>query len=122
MLMPPPSVPALLVTRLLAIWMLCPQPCTKMPPPPCELLVMVRPSTEDGLHVKLLGNGLLVSDALLWQLALASPTASVSVRFAVVPESSVEPTGNPASAPLPNPSVPAGMFTPLERTVIPAPS
>src|SRR5215469_7490304 len=43
-LMPPESVPELFVTRLLAIWMLCDQPCTKMPPPPCELLVTVNPS------------------------------------------------------------------------------
>src|SRR6266436_5745840 len=49
-LTPPPSVPELFVTRLLAIWMLCPQPCTHMPPPPCELLVMVTPSTLDGLQ------------------------------------------------------------------------
>src|ERR1700730_10423045 len=49
-LMPPESVPELLRTRLLAIWMLCPQPCTKMPPPPCELLVTVRPSMLAGLQ------------------------------------------------------------------------
>src|SRR5436309_2927741 len=37
--------------------MLCPQPCTKMPPPPWELSVMPNPSMLDGLHQKLLGNG-----------------------------------------------------------------
>src|SRR5215469_8840870 len=37
--------------------MLCPQPCTKIPPPPCELSWTVRPSILDGLHMKLLGNG-----------------------------------------------------------------
>src|SRR5205823_8424450 len=57
-LMPPPSVPALFVTRLLAIWMSCPQPCTKMAPPPCELSVIGRPSIDDGLQQKLLGYGL----------------------------------------------------------------
>src|SRR5438477_12190051 len=57
-LMPPPSVPALFVTRLLAIWRSWPQPCTKMAPPPCELSVIVRPSIDDGLQWKLLGYGL----------------------------------------------------------------
>src|SRR2546427_4966765 len=56
-LMPPDSVPELLYTRLLAICRLCPQPCTKMPPPPCELSVMLKPSMLDGLQWKLLGNG-----------------------------------------------------------------
>src|SRR5712691_6339770 len=36
--------------------MLGPQPCTKMPPPPWELLVIPKPSMLDGLHQKLLGN------------------------------------------------------------------
>src|ERR1700722_4241004 len=52
--------------RLLAICRLWPQPCTKIAPPPCELLVIPRPSMLDGLHWKLLGNGLLA--ALLPQL------------------------------------------------------
>src|SRR6266576_5598078 len=39
--------------------MLCPQPCTKMAPPPWELSVMPKPSMLDGLHQKLLGNGFL---------------------------------------------------------------
>ena len=49
-LMPPASVAALFVMRLLAIWMSCPQPCTNTPPPPCELSVTVRPSIDDGLQ------------------------------------------------------------------------
>src|SRR5439155_25176861 len=57
-LMPPESVPALLKIRLLAICRLCPHPCTKMPPPPWELLVTLRASMLDGLHWKLLGYGL----------------------------------------------------------------
>ena len=48
--MPPDMVPVLLWTRLLAIWRLCAQPCTKMPPPPWELLVRLRPSMLDGLQ------------------------------------------------------------------------
>src|SRR5271167_111047 len=52
---PPESVPALLNTRSLAICRLCAQPWTKTPPPPWELLVMLRPSIEDGLQMKLLG-------------------------------------------------------------------
>src|SRR5215469_12823029 len=49
-LMPPERVPELLTTRLLAICRLWPQPCTKMPPPPCELLVMVMASILEGLQ------------------------------------------------------------------------
>src|ERR1700747_1844412 len=59
-LMPPASVPALLVIRLLAICRLWPQARTKTPPPPCELCVIATPSMLDGLQEKLLGNGLTV--------------------------------------------------------------
>src|ERR1700756_1926424 len=99
--MPPDSVPELFVTRLLAIWMLCPQPWTKIPPPPCELSVMPKPSMIDGLHQKLLGNGLF----------------SVLSRQSAT-ERSVVPAGKSASAPLPNGSAdPGGTLTPFERTV-----
>src|SRR5215472_15130078 len=57
-LMPPESVPELLFTRSLAICRLWPQAWTKIPPQPCELLRMPSPSMLDGLHRKLLGNGL----------------------------------------------------------------
>src|ERR1700733_2344114 len=57
MVIPPVSVPVLLYTRSLEISRLCAQPCTRMPPPPCEELVTDRPSMRDGLHWKLLGNG-----------------------------------------------------------------
>src|SRR5215469_951588 len=46
--------------RLLAIWMLCPHPWTKMPPPPWELFVMPTASMLEGLHIKLLGYGLVM--------------------------------------------------------------
>src|SRR5512136_201241 len=85
-LMPPESVPELFWTRLLAISMLCPQPWTKMPPPPWELLVMVRPSMLDGLHWKLLGNG--------FGLVVPSPlpqSVGLFVRRVV-------PVGNPANS------------------------
>ena len=55
MVMPPVSVPVLLYTRLLAICRLCPQPWTKIPPPPWELFLTDNPSIVDGLHWKLLG-------------------------------------------------------------------
>src|SRR5215469_8923180 len=69
-LIPPESVPALLKTRLLAICRLCPQAWTKMPPPPWELSVMPNPSMLDGLHMKLLGNGLPFEELQSW---LVSP-------------------------------------------------
>src|SRR5215813_6366490 len=104
--MPPDSVPVLLLTRLLPIWMLCAQPCTKMPPPPCELSVMPRPSMLDGLHQKLLGNGLRLTP--FPQLPL------LFVRRVVT-------GGNPpGSAPSLHGSAP-WKFTPLASTVIPAP-
>src|SRR3984885_6822058 len=52
-LMPPDSVPAFAEIRLLAICRLWFQPCMKMPPPPCELLMMLKPSMLDGLQRKL---------------------------------------------------------------------
>src|SRR6266576_196456 len=60
-LMPPESVPALLYIRLLTIPTTCAQPCTTLPPPPWELLVIVNPSILEGLQMKLLGNGLVVT-------------------------------------------------------------
>src|SRR3954470_13108653 len=106
--MPPDRVPLLLRTRLLEISMLCPQPWTRMPPPPWELLVIMKPSIRDGLHWKLLGNGLATN---LRSPGLFLPQ-SLAVRRAV-------PVGYPASAPTPNQSVPAGTRTPLASTVIP---
>src|ERR1700752_2530270 len=62
----------------------------------------------DGLHWKLLGYGLGVFDLPPPQFAEGR---------------SVEPVGNPASDPVPKTFAdPAGIFTPFERTVIPAPS
>ena len=90
----------MLVTRLLAICKLCPQACTKMPPPPWELLVIPKPSMLDGLHQKLLGNGL----GLAVQLAL--------VR-SVVPVGNVPPAVTHGFD---------GKFTPFANTVIAAPS
>src|SRR6266850_5247153 len=81
-LIPPESVPELLLIRLLAICNLCPQAWTKMPPPPWELSVMPRPSRLDGLQWKLLGNGLCAVVVLAPQLA--------AVR-------SVVPVGKPAN-------------------------
>src|SRR5258706_19082 len=69
-----------------------------MPPPPWELLVTDSPSIRDGLHWKLLGNGL----GLAVQLAL--------VR-SVVPAGKISATNGSD-----------GKFTPFESTVIPAPS
>src|SRR6266853_6273608 len=118
MLMPPESVPALLTIRLLPICRLCPQPWIKMPPPPWELLVMPKPSMLDGLHEKLLENGLVVLVPLVWQLGLASPTGKLAEIS--VPMRSVVPVGNPAS------KVGSygfeGKFTPFASTVMPAPS
>ena len=68
--MPPASVPWLLLTRLLEISRLCAQPWTKMPPPPWELLVTDKPSIRDGLHWKLLGNGLC---AVTWSRSAPLP-------------------------------------------------
>src|SRR6266481_5775681 len=101
--MPPESVPALLWTRLLAICRLCPQPCTKMPPPPCELSVMPRPSMLDGLHWKLLGNGFVPVPPQLPEV------------------SSVAPVGKPASSVASHGLAP-WKSTPLDNTVIAAPS
>src|SRR5438270_5185870 len=75
-----------------------------MPPPPCELLVMLRPSMLDGLHWKLLGNGF--GPAVVPQ----------------VPEvSSVVPVGKPASRVGSNGLAP-WKSTPFANTVMPAPS
>src|SRR5450631_2593436 len=87
--------------RLFAICRLCPQACTKMPPPPCELSVMPKPSMLDGLHWKLLGNGF---------------GPAVVPHVPVV--KSVVPTGKPASASGGAP----WKSTPFDNTVMPAPS
>src|SRR5437588_11334650 len=63
--------------RLLAICMLCPHPWTKMPPPPWELFVIPRPSMPDGLHWKLLGNGLCAVAVLAPQLAAVNRVVPV---------------------------------------------
>src|SRR5579871_3764940 len=89
--------------------MLCPQPCTKIPPPPCELSWTLSPSMLDGLHMKLLGNGFVRS--LQWLLDPGTPLCS-----------SVVTGGNPpGSEPSLQGSAP-WKSTPLDSTVIPAPS
>src|SRR6267143_3464563 len=90
--------------RLLAICRLCPQPCTKMPPPPCELLVMLRPSMLDGLHQKLLGTGF-----------------GPAVGPQVLDVSSVVLVGQPASRVGSNGLAP-WKSAPFANTVMPAPS
>src|SRR5450631_1114833 len=85
--------------------MLCPQPCTKMPPPPCELLVTLKPSMLDGLHKKLLGYGFVLLDG---------STQSLTVK-------SVVPAGNTSEAQMTAGSLVVN-FTPLASTVMPAPS
>src|ERR1700730_1003252 len=102
--MPPDSVPALLEARLLAICRLCPQPCTKTPPPPCELLVMLRPSMLDGLHWKLLGNG------------FPPVPPQLPVPSSVVPVGKLPPSTVGVHGFWPWKS------TPFDNTVIPAPS
>ena len=72
----------------------------------------MKPSMRDGLHWKLLGNGLVPN---LRSPGLFLPQ-SLAVRRAWCQ------SGYPASAPTPNQSVPAGTRTPLASTVIPAPS
>src|SRR5499427_9110148 len=108
MVMPPASVPWLLLTRLLATCRLCPQACTKTPPPPWELFVTDKPSTLDGLHWKLLGKrfGLLVLTPPLPQFVLRS---------------SVVPSGKAPSA-VSWKGLAPWKSTPLPSTVIPAPS
>src|SRR5207248_7226652 len=86
-----------------------PQPCTKMPPPPWELSVMPRPSMADGLHQKLLRNGLVEFVLLVVQL----PAVNSVVPAGKVPA---------AVGPTPNGSAPAGYFTPFASTVMAAPS
>src|SRR5215469_3466167 len=82
--MPPESVPELLKTWLLAICRLWFHAWAKMPPPPCELLRIPRPSTPDGLQKKLLGNG-------FDDVARLAPQPLVAF---VVPSRSNVPTGN----------------------------
>src|SRR4029077_9947302 len=82
---------------------------------------MVRPSIEDGLHVKLLGNGFAVTVALVWQSGLASPVGS-AVGTGPTPVSSVVPVGNaPPSLPSDQGFAP-WKSTPFPSTVIAAPS
>src|SRR5215469_2641205 len=82
-----------------------------MPPPPCELSVIVRPSMLDGLHQKLLVN--------LVRLPVGEPALG-QYRFVLVAINSVVPVGKPAA------NVGSKGFdgenTPFERTVMPAPS
>src|SRR5438270_10985434 len=92
--------------RLLAICMLCPHPWTKMPPPPWELFVIPRPSMPDGLHWKLLGNGLCAVAVLAPQLAAVNR---------------VVPVGKPPKRVVSNGFCP-WKSTPLDNTVIAAPS
>src|SRR5438105_11097364 len=86
--------------------MLCPQPCTQMPPPPWEPSVMLRPSMLDGLHQKLLGNGL-------------APLGPV-VQLAVL--SSVVAAGNAAASKPSFQGYAPWKSTPFASTVMPAPS
>src|SRR6267142_2500434 len=103
--------------RLLEISRLWAHPCTKMPPPPWELLVTAKPSMRDGLHWKLLGNGLCAVEVF-------KPQPLGLLAVVCVPLSrSVVPAGNPAgSKPSVHGSNPSGTRTPFESTVIPAPS
>src|SRR5258708_2882321 len=80
-----------------------------MPPPPWELSRIPRPSMLDGLHRKLLGNG-------LWALAEFAPQPLVAL---LLPCRSRVPTGKVSAA---NGLEPGGNTTPLPRTVIAAPS
>src|SRR5882762_2141966 len=86
--------------------MLCPQPCTKMAPPTCELSVIPKPSMHDGLHQKLLGKGLVGIVLIVEQL------------FAV---SIVVPVGKPARGAWSQRLAP-WKFAPFDNTVIAAPS
>src|SRR5580704_14481641 len=94
--------------RLFAICRLWPQAWMKMPPPPCELLVMPKPSMLEGLHRKLLGYGLLPSGAVQ-SLAVSSrvPVGNEPAAVPPAPKMFVEPVGN---------------TSPLASTVMPAPS
>src|ERR1700739_840546 len=107
--------------RLLAICKWCAQPWAKIPPPPWELLITDNPSMLEGLHVKLLGNGLVATVELVWQSGLASPTGS-AVGSGPTPVSRVVPVGNaPPSLPSLQGFAP-WKSNPFPRTVIPAPS
>src|SRR5882724_9617595 len=82
-----------------------------MPPPPWELLVIPKPSMLDGLHQKLLGNG-------LWPVVVFGPQPLGSPAFVLfvssnVPVGNVPPTGANGSD---------GKFTPFDNTVMAAPS
>src|SRR5438128_1538368 len=102
--------------RLFEISRLCAHPWTKMPPPPWELLVTANPSMRDGLHWKLLGNGLCAPVVFGPQpLGLLFVDCVPLLR-------SVVPAGNPpGSAPSVHGSNPSGTRTPFESTVTPAP-
>src|SRR5580704_3620542 len=106
-LMPPESVPELLAMWLLAICRLWPQAWTKIPPPPCELLRMPRPSMLDGLHQKLLGNGFV----------LPTPLGPQPVLVLLLLVSRAVPVGNVSAK-----NGFEGKLTPFESTVIAAPS
>src|SRR5881397_163985 len=107
--MPPESVPELLLIRLLAICKLWFQAWTKIPPPPCELLRIPSPSMLDGLHWKLLGNGLEA-------VAVLGPQPLFGLA---VPFRSNVPTGNVSAA---KGLERAGNTTPFPSSVMAAPS
>src|SRR4051812_10912321 len=102
--MPPERVPEVLLMRLLAICRLWPQAWTKMPPPPWELSRIPRPSMLEGLHWKLLGNGLV----------RAPPQPVVELP---PPVSRTVPVGKVSAT-----NGLDGNLTPLESTVMAAPS
>src|ERR1700692_4547520 len=83
-----------------------------MPPPPWELFMTDRPSIRDGLHWKLLGNGLR-----LFPVPAPLPQSCGLLSRSVVP------AGKPlGSAPSVHGLAPLGTRTPFDNTVIPAPS
>src|SRR5579864_1822651 len=89
--------------------MLWPHPCTKTPPPPCELSVMVRPSILDGLHQK-----------LLVKPPCTLPPGQYRFSFCLLLVNRTVLSGNPASNVESNGF--DGKNAPLDRTVMAAPS
>src|SRR6266481_3895810 len=88
-----------------------------MPPPPWELLVTAKPSMRDGLHWKLLGNGLCAVGVFGPQPLGLLFVDCVPLLRRVVPAGNAD-----GSAPSVHGSNPSGTRTPFESTVIPAPS
>src|SRR6516162_3575216 len=99
--------------------MLCPQPCTKIPPPPWEELVTVTPSMAEGLQRKLLGYGLAPFAPRPQPLVLL-PLLLVLFVSSTVPAG--KPPPSMALGLVWNGSEPGGNRMPLASTVIPAPS